>query len=932
MKNMSKVQWGALLAGMLLPVVLNAKDLPNIVVILSDDYGYGSATCNGTGKGMIDTPNIDRLATEGRRFTDANTTSSVCSPTRYSMLTGRYCWRTSLKHEVLGTTSPLHIEPGRLTLASLLKKHGYSTAAVGKWHLGYGDAARTDFTAELKPGPLEIGFDYHFGVPSNHGDISGVYVENHRVVGLQSSKLTPETTGKNFKGKPFLGLDAPHRVDIDVMPHITTKAVDWIEKQTRQQPFFLYFTPVAVHAPITPSEKTEGTSKAGPYGDWIHELDVSVGRVLDALDSKGFTENTLVLFTSDNGGVFKPTKPGEATDAFNAGLKVNGAFRGGKHDVWDGGFRVPYLVRWPGHVPAESVCHEPLSLVDTLATVTALVGDKLPPIEVAAEDSYNMLPAWLGKKHSRIRPDMILHSADGNFAIRRNGWKWIEGGYHPATRIGALRSRTDQYKKQLYNIREDIGETRDSLFEHPEKSRQLEALLNRYREGTYSRELPPPPPPKEKVAPPGPVGGQLFYRGSFDKDPPDRWTVVRGRWTTADGVLKGSQRGGEPTGAAVRMPLKLTNCDIQYKLSCPIDASHILRVQSHQKDIVFLVYVSPRHLSIVKQKIGVPGTTGKVTLAEETASLSPGEWSDVHIQFINNEIAVKVGETVVRATDEILAGAKLVMALMVNGTGVGFKDLTVHGGDAAPLKKTSTQQKATQNLRMLSYNIRHGKGVDQQVDLKRIAKVICAQNPDLVALQEVDKKCERSGNRDIAAELGRLTGMRHCFGKFMDFQEGEYGMAILSRFPIRETVRHQLPRGAEPRCALEAKVQAPGLSAPLSFVCIHNDWTNEDIRIKQVQALLKSLREQDNPIVLAGDFNGPRSDASMKLLERAGWKILEKDGGKVGNTYPSDSPNVEIDFLVLKGFHPESVEHNVIDERIASDHRPVYATLTFRKE
>ena len=295
------------------------SDLPNIVVILSDDYGWGSATCYGADPDLIQTPNIDRLAREGRRFTDANTSSSVCSPTRYSMLTGRYCWRTSLKHEVLGTTSPLHIEPGRLNLASLLKQHGYATAAIGKWHLGYGSDPRVDFTKELKPGPLEIGFDYHFGVPSNHGDIAGVYVENDRVYGLRSENLDPERTGKNFKGRPFFGLDAPQRVDIDVMPLLTTKAVEWLEQQSKEKPFFLYYTPVAIHNPVTPSEKTKGTSKAGGYGDWIHELDVSVGEVLDALAKQGLVEDTLVLFTSDNGGVVKPTMAGEATEGAQGG-------------------------------------------------------------------------------------------------------------------------------------------------------------------------------------------------------------------------------------------------------------------------------------------------------------------------------------------------------------------------------------------------------------------------------------------------------------------------------------------------------------------------------------------------------------------------------------------------------------------------------------
>ena len=189
--------------------------------------------------------------------------------------------RTSLKHEVLGTTSPLHIEPGRLNLASLLKQHGYATAAIGKWHLGYGSDPRVDFTKRLKPGPLEIGFDYHFGVPANHGDIAGVFVENDAVYGLRSDKLDPQRTGSNFKGRPFLGLDAPQRDDPQVMPLLTKKAVEWIRKQSPEKPFFLYYTPVAIHNPVTPSDQTAGTSKAGPYGDWIHELDVSVGGVLE---------------------------------------------------------------------------------------------------------------------------------------------------------------------------------------------------------------------------------------------------------------------------------------------------------------------------------------------------------------------------------------------------------------------------------------------------------------------------------------------------------------------------------------------------------------------------------------------------------------------------------------------------------------------------
>ncbi len=466
-----------------------SREKPNIVIILADDYGWGSAGCYGADPKLIRTPSIDRLAAEGRRFTDANTTSSVCSPTRYSMLTGRYCWRTSLKQQVLPVNAPLHIEPGRLNLASLLKKHGYATAAVGKWHLGYGTTRPVDFRKELKPGPLEIGFDYHFGVPSNHGDISGVFVENHRVYGLRSDKLTPrDQAGRNFKDTPFIGLDAPHRVNEEVMPTLTTKAVEWLEKQSADKPFFLYFTPVAVHNPVTPSAKTKGTSKAGIYGDWIHELDASVGRVLETLDRKGFAQNTLVLFTSDNGGVNKPFIESESTEAIRAGLKVCGPFRGGKHDVWEGGFHVPYIVRWPRHVPAGSTCGEMLSIADTLATVAALVGEPLPPRTAGAEDSYSMLPAWLGEKYTApLRPDLIVHSSDGVFAIRQGPWKWIEGKQHPEVKPGVAKQRADQFKEHLYNLTDSPAETTDILAKHPEVAKRLADLLNRYRDQGFSR-------------------------------------------------------------------------------------------------------------------------------------------------------------------------------------------------------------------------------------------------------------------------------------------------------------------------------------------------------------------------------------------------------------------------------------------------------------
>jgi arylsulfatase A len=457
---------------------------PNIVFILADDLGWGSLGCYGANPDLIRTPNCDRLAREGHRLNDANTPCSVCSPTRYAVLTGRYCWRTSLQHGVLNVQAPLHIETNRLTVASLLQRHGYRTAAIGKWHLGYGLAPKTDFTAELRPGPLEVGFDYHFGVPCNHGDVSGVFVENHRVFGLRSAKVVP--AGTNFYGgKPFLGIDAPQRKDEEVMATLTGKAVAWLDQQQPGKPFFLYFTPVTVHEPVTPSSLTKGSSKAGPYGDWIQELDWSVGRVLDALERKGLVTNTLVILTSDNGGENKQTRSGTQVQAQAAGLLMNGRWRAGKHSIYEGGFRVPFIARWPGQVPTGSVSTQTINLVDMLATTAALLAEKLPPATEAAEDSYNILPALLDQPPGKpLRPDMVVHNVDGVFAIRQGPWKWIEG--KPAVRK-PLPIRAPECKPRLYNLDDDPAEQKDVAQQHPEVVERLAKVLDQYRRQGYSR-------------------------------------------------------------------------------------------------------------------------------------------------------------------------------------------------------------------------------------------------------------------------------------------------------------------------------------------------------------------------------------------------------------------------------------------------------------
>lgn len=460
-----------------------AADQPNIVIILADDLGYGSLNSYGADEALIRTPNIDRLAKEGRRFTDANTPSSVCSPTRYGLLTGRYDWRTDQKHGVLNTTDPLHINPSRSTLATLLKSAGYRTAAIGKWHLGYG-TGKVDFTKPLSPGPLDIGFDYHFAVPQNHGDASGVYIRNREVVGLRSDRKIP--VGKSAYGRDFMGIDAPQRIDENVMDELTGDAIRWLEQQPGEKPFFLYFAPVAIHFPYTPSGKTKGKSGCGLYGDWIHELDLSVGRILDTLDRMKVADNTLVIFTSDNGGVLLDKGDRPEAVAYRAGLRCNGNWRGRKHSIYEGGFRVPFLVRWPGHVPAGTVCDEMISLVDMYSTIAAVIDRQVAADEEVAEDSFNALSAMLGVPSVKpVRTSMILHSPNGNFAIRQGPWKYIEG---KASSTLKKVPRRDELHAQLYNLQEDPGEQNNVLNQHPKVAQQLADLLSKQRRAGRSRQ------------------------------------------------------------------------------------------------------------------------------------------------------------------------------------------------------------------------------------------------------------------------------------------------------------------------------------------------------------------------------------------------------------------------------------------------------------
>ena len=676
---------------------------PNIVVILADDYGYGSAGCYGADGRLIRTPNIDRLATEGRRFTDANTTSSVCSPTRYSLMTGRYCWRTSLTHEVLGTFSPLHIETNRLNMASLLKKHGYGTAAVGKWHLGYGDANgslmfRTDYTAELSPGPLDIGFDYHFGVPSNHGDLTGVFVENRYVYGLRSGRIPegmklpgPDRDDPDFKATygpedtengraKILDLDAARRKNERVMAVLTRKATDWIERQPKDRPFFLYFTPVAVHNPVTPDKDLAGKSAAGLYGDWIHELDRSVGAILEALDRQGVAKDTLVLFTSDNGGVFKPEIADSLqTKAFQAGLRVNGALRGGKHTVWEGGFKVVFVARWPDRIPAGTTCGAMVSLADILATAAALVGEPLPPPERAAEDSRSFLPALLGEAGAKVpREDMIVHSADGVFAIRKGPWKWIEGVPVDDVKPGARKARAAEYKPQLYNVADDPAETRDVSAAYPEVVKELSALLNRYRDGGYSRELPPVVIPKaapSAILPP--PTGESVMKESLKALPGRPWNTPRGAWGIREETAWGARKKGDIQPAALSGPLPIGDGTLQYDLNLRTADRHSLRIHTAGNRHSFRIVVSPSLIEIAKNPEAGEGPDKVVPLTRERLKLKRGEWYTLRVAFKGDQATVQIGGMTVRASHPVFAQAKEQMNLLVFEGEAGFRRIEV---------------------------------------------------------------------------------------------------------------------------------------------------------------------------------------------------------------------------------------------------------------
>ncbi len=462
----------------------------NIVYILADDLGYGDVRClNADSK--IPTPNMDRLAREGMVFTDAHSPSAVCTPTRYGILTGRYPWRSRLKKSVLYGYSKHLIEPDRLTAASLLKQHGYHTSCIGKWHLGMDWALKDadaepgpetiDFTKRLDNAPVSAGFDYFFGISASLDMPPYIYIENNRCIGVP-------TTEKAFHrpGPAHADFEA-----VDVLSTITRQAVKYIDRRAAgTQPFFLYFPLTAPHTPIVPEEQFKGMSGVGDYGDFVCQVDWTVGQVLLALDRHGLADNTLVIFTSDNGCSPQAGFPKLA----KLGHHPSYHFRGHKADIFEGGHRIPFIARWPGKVRPGSTSDETICLGDLVATVADIVGAALP--DNAGEDSYSIVPALTGKDYDGpIREATVHASINGSLSIRQGHWKLElcpgSGGWsHPKP---GQTKRLGLPPVQLYNLSQDIGEKKNVQDQHPEVVQRLTGLLEQYvRQGRSTPGAPQP--------------------------------------------------------------------------------------------------------------------------------------------------------------------------------------------------------------------------------------------------------------------------------------------------------------------------------------------------------------------------------------------------------------------------------------------------------
>jgi arylsulfatase A-like enzyme len=445
---------------------------PNIIIILADDMGYGDVGCYGSRK--IPTPNMDKIASEGIRFTDAHSSSAVCTPSRYSIMTGRYCWRSKLKRDVLtGYDSPI-IEKERPTIASMLKKQGYQTAAIGKWHLGLEWPTKNsipiplsatkipdiDFSRKIKRGPNDLGFDYFFGIAGSLDMPPYCFIENDHTVGI------PNIPKKPLFQQQSEGLMVPGWRDDKVDITFTEKAKEFINQNMKtqdQNPFFLYLCTSAPHRPcdIRPDFVRE-KSDAGDRGDMVVLFDWVVGQINEELERNKLIENTFLIISSDNGA---------RSVCFNGkdyGHDSNGLYRGQKGDIWEGGHRIPLIARYPSNIEPNLLSKEQICLVDLFATFSSMIGYEIP--KSAAEDSINIYPILTGKTNEKnFRESMIHHSMFGMFAIRQEYWKFIKGlGSGGITSPRKIIPKKNDPKGQLYNLKQDPGEE-INLWKHESK-------------------------------------------------------------------------------------------------------------------------------------------------------------------------------------------------------------------------------------------------------------------------------------------------------------------------------------------------------------------------------------------------------------------------------------------------------------------------------
>lgn len=477
------------------------RSAPNIVLILADDLGYGDVSSYGATH--IKTPNVDRLASQGLRFDDAHSCAATCTPSRYALLTGEYAWRKK-GTGILPGDAGLVIEPGRTTLASVLKKAGYATAAVGKWHLGLG-RGDVDWNGDIAPGPLEIGFDYCYLIPATGDRVPCVYVENHRVVGLDPADpievsythpVGHDPTGKDNPGllkmHPAFGHDQTivngisrigymsggrkaRWVDEDMADVITRQAVAFIERRHAAGPFFLYFATHDIHVPRVPNARFVGKSGMGPRGDVILQFDACVGAILSTLDRLGLAENTLVILSSDNGPVVNDGYEDGAV-ALLGDHKPAGPWRGGKYSAFEGGTRVPFIVRWPGRVkPGTSEAL--IGQVDLVASLARLSGQTLAPGD--APDSVDVCAAMLGDSPSG-REDLVEQAMP--LSLRRGPWKYIEPNDGPKLNERTNTELGNDPAAQLYYLPDDPGEQSNVAPARPDRTEAMSKSLQTIRQ------------------------------------------------------------------------------------------------------------------------------------------------------------------------------------------------------------------------------------------------------------------------------------------------------------------------------------------------------------------------------------------------------------------------------------------------------------------